>query len=191
MFHGHLDYFQKQPLGDRPNKKTGRPWYVLWTFTTIDLSYLLSCVRTRMNRDSLEYHLVEGMVTYDFTLHLRICDHTTWFWRCVRTASAHFLLSFHNFMVTTLGSCVKWPLVSYDILCRCGSFSNDISYEEVHMCHHAWSWLKFGRNPCKLLKQSLVYFVSSQLYTKTMSGLVEIWMKTHTWSENNCHIINL
>ena len=48
-------------------------------------------------------------VTYDFTLNLRVHDHTTWFWRCVGTSFRHFLLGSHNFMVTALGSCVKWP----------------------------------------------------------------------------------
>ena len=46
---------------------------------------------------------------YDFTLHLRICDHTTWFWRCLGTAFRHFLLGSHYLMVTALGLCVKWP----------------------------------------------------------------------------------
>ena len=32
-----------------------------------------------------------------------------WFGRCIRTAFGHFLLGSHNFMVTALGSCVKWP----------------------------------------------------------------------------------
>jgi hypothetical protein len=31
---------------------------------------IFSCVRTRMNRNSLKKHSVEGLVTYDFTLHL-------------------------------------------------------------------------------------------------------------------------
>jgi hypothetical protein len=53
-------------------------------------------------------HLVEGPVTYVFILHLRVCDHTTWFWRCVGTTFGHFLLGSHNFMVMALGSCVKW-----------------------------------------------------------------------------------
>jgi hypothetical protein len=52
-----------------------------------------------MSRKSLKYHLVEGPITYGFTLHLRIRDHTTWFWRCVGTAFGHFLLGSHNFMV--------------------------------------------------------------------------------------------
>ena len=30
-----------------------------------------------MNRNSLKEHLVEGPVTYDFTLHLGIGDHST------------------------------------------------------------------------------------------------------------------
>ena len=35
--------------------------------------------------------------------------HTTWFRRCLGMAFGHFLLGSHNFMVTALGSCVKWP----------------------------------------------------------------------------------
>ena len=72
---------------------------------------ILSCVRTRMNENSLEKHLVEGLITYGFKLHLRILDHMTWFWRCDGTAFGHFHLGSHNFMVVALGSCVKWPLV--------------------------------------------------------------------------------
>ena len=30
-----------------------------------------------MNIKALKQHLVEGLITYDFTLHLRIRDHTT------------------------------------------------------------------------------------------------------------------
>ena len=49
------------------------------------------------------------LVTYDFTSHLRVRDRTTWFWRCLGAAFGHFLLGPHNFMLTALGSCVKWP----------------------------------------------------------------------------------
>jgi hypothetical protein len=38
--------------------------------------------------------------------------YTRWFWKCVGTAFGHFLLGSNNFMVTALGSCVKWPLDS-------------------------------------------------------------------------------
>jgi hypothetical protein len=63
-----------------------------------------------VNRNSLKWHLVEDPVTYDFTLQLRVYDHTTYFWRCVGTAFQDFLLGSHNFMVTALGSCVKVAL---------------------------------------------------------------------------------
>jgi hypothetical protein len=106
MFHGHLDYFQKPPLGDRRNTKPEDSGTVaLQTFIYL----ILSCMRTCKNRNLLKLHLVEGPITYDFTLHLRVRDHTTWFWRCPGTAFGHFPLGPHNFMVTALGSCVKWP----------------------------------------------------------------------------------
>ena len=63
-----------------------------------------------MNRISLNWHLLEDSVAHDFTLNLRIRDDPTQFWRCVGTAFGHFLLHLHNFMVTALGSCVRWPL---------------------------------------------------------------------------------
>ena len=107
MCRGHLAYFLKPPPGGRPNTKPGdhgilntyNRWFILfyhmWGPTWIENHWNSIGLRT--------------MVTYDFTLHLRIRDHTTWFWRCVGTAFGHFLLGSHNFMVTALGSCVKWP----------------------------------------------------------------------------------
>ena len=88
-------------------QKTGRPWHSVRSQQLV--YFILSCVRTRMNRYSLKQNLVEDLVTYNFTLHLRVRDHTTWFWRCLGTTFGHFLMGPHNFMVTTLGSCVKWP----------------------------------------------------------------------------------
>jgi hypothetical protein len=35
--------------------------------------------------------------SYDFTLHLRVHDHNTWFWRCLGTAFGHFLLGSQKF----------------------------------------------------------------------------------------------
>src|ERR1700737_1628746 len=70
------------------------------------LQMLIIVMRTRMNRNSLKYHLVEGPITYDFALHLRIRDHITWFWKCLGIAFGHFLLGTHNIMVMALGSCV-------------------------------------------------------------------------------------
>jgi hypothetical protein len=80
-----------------------RPWH---SERSQPLIYSISsCVRTRMNRNSLKWHLVERPVTYDFTLHLRVRDHTTWVWRCRGTAFGHFLWGTHNSMVTFL-ACV-------------------------------------------------------------------------------------
>ena len=60
-----------------------------------------------MDKNSLKTHLVKGLVTYDFTLHLRIRDHTTHFWKCVGTTCGHFLWGSHNFMVTALHTRAK------------------------------------------------------------------------------------
>jgi hypothetical protein len=46
----------------------------LRTLTTVDLFYFImrdDPEMTRMNRNSLKQHLVEDLVTYGFTLHLR------------------------------------------------------------------------------------------------------------------------
>ena len=37
-----------------------------------------------------------GPVTYGCTLHLRIHDHTTWFWRCLGTSFGHFIWDLTN-----------------------------------------------------------------------------------------------
>ena len=58
---------QEPPLGGRPNIKTRRPWH------------------------SQRSHLLIYS-TYDFTLHLRVRDYTTWFWRW--SWDGHWTLSF-------------------------------------------------------------------------------------------------
>ena len=74
VFNGHLDHFQKPSLGGGLNSKPGDHG----TPNAHDRCvFYLSWLRNRMNGHSLEYHLVEGMVTYDFTLHLRVHDHTS------------------------------------------------------------------------------------------------------------------
>ena len=72
MFQGHLECYQKPPLGGRPSTKNGgRPWHFDCSQL---LSYsILSCRRTCMNRNPLNQHLV-----HDFTVHLRVRDRTTW-----------------------------------------------------------------------------------------------------------------
>jgi hypothetical protein len=102
MFHDHLDYFQKPPLGGRPHTKPGdhsspnahNHWFVLfyhvWGSAWIKIHWNSMWLRARSHMTS---HYTWG-----------------WFWRCVGMAFGHFLLGSHNFMVTALGSCVKWTL---------------------------------------------------------------------------------
>jgi hypothetical protein len=107
MFHGHLDYFPKPSFGSKSNTKSGdhgipnahNRWFILF-YHVWGSAWI---------KNHWKWHLVEGPVTCDFTLHSRIRDQTTWFWRCVGTAFGHFHLGSHNFMVTALGLCVKWP----------------------------------------------------------------------------------
>ena len=51
MFHGHLDDFQKPPLGGRPNPK--RETLALRTLTTVDLAYFI------MGEDQREWKFIE------------------------------------------------------------------------------------------------------------------------------------
>ena len=101
MFHDDLDYFQDPSLGGRPTTKLGdhdtpnthNRWFILlyqvWGPAGIEIRWNGTWVR--------------GRVTCSFTLHLRICDHTTRFWRCRGIPFGHFLLGSHNFMVTAFG----------------------------------------------------------------------------------------
>ena len=73
MFHGHVDYFQKPPLGSRPNNELGdygtlnahNCWFIIF----------LSCVRFVHKQKSIEIAFGWGPVTYDFTLHSRVRNH--------------------------------------------------------------------------------------------------------------------
>ena len=109
IFHGHLDYFQKPLLGDRPDTKLGdhgipnahNRCFILFYHvrgpTWIEIHWNGIWLRVRSHMTS---HYTWGSVT---TLH----DVGGVFRRPLDT----FLLGSHNFMVTALGLCVKWPLV--------------------------------------------------------------------------------
>ena len=82
--------FKKPLLGGRPYTKPGEHgtpnthnhWFILfyhvWGSAWIEIHWNSIWLR--------------GPVTYCFTLHLRICDHTSWFWRCLGTTSYTFFL---------------------------------------------------------------------------------------------------
>ena len=95
----------------------------LHMLTTIHLFYCIMC------GDPREHKFIEIALGWGadhirlFTLHLRVRDRTTWFWRHVGTAFGHFLLGSYNFMVMALGSCVKWPLEPPPPLPESGAYS--------------------------------------------------------------------
>ena len=107
MLHGHLDYFQSPPLKGRPNTKprdhaspnAHNRWFIIsyhvWRPAWIDIRW--TSIRVRV-QSHMTLHYTRGSVT---TLHN---------FESLGTACGHSLLNSHNFMVTALGSCVKWPL---------------------------------------------------------------------------------
>ena len=109
MLDGHLDYFQKPPLGGRPNTKHGdhgtpnahNRWFIVFYHmrgpTWIGSHWNSMWLRARL---LMTLHYTWGFVT---TLH----D----FGGVLGWPLITFLLGSHNFVVTALGSCVKWLLV--------------------------------------------------------------------------------
>jgi len=107
MLHGHLDYFQKTPLGGRPNTKPrdhGIPnahnhWFTLfdhaWGPAWIESHQKSIWLRARSHMTS---HYTLRYVT---TLH----DFGGVLGRPLDTSFRALTI----FMVTALGSCVKWP----------------------------------------------------------------------------------
>jgi hypothetical protein len=90
----------------------------LWMLTTVDLFYFYHVwgpVWIEIHWNSIWSRARSHM---NFTLRLKIHDHTTWFRRCVGMAFGRLLLGSHNLVVTALSSCVKWPQVfrHYDSL---------------------------------------------------------------------------
>jgi hypothetical protein len=105
MFHGHLTCFQKPRLGGRPNTEPGdhdgipnahNHWYIIFYHVQIpawiDFHWVSIWLR------------VQSHMTSHYTLRLVTTLHD------FDMAVGHFLLGSHNFTVTALGSCVKWPL---------------------------------------------------------------------------------
>jgi hypothetical protein len=112
MIHGHLDYFQEPPLGGGPNTWSGNhgtpnahnrwfiPFYHVWGHAWIETHWNSNWLRPQSHMTS---HYTWGSVTT-----LRDCGGVL-----RRGPSYTFInLGSHNFMVTALGSCVKWPQVS-------------------------------------------------------------------------------
>ena len=95
MFHGHLEYFQKPPLGGRPTRKPGdhgtsnahNRWFILlyhaWGPAWIEIHWNDIWLRAQSHTTS---HDTWGSVTTP-----------TWVWRCLGTAFGHFHLGSHTY----------------------------------------------------------------------------------------------
>ena len=117
MFHGHLDYFQKLPLGGRPNTKLGEHgtlnahnrWFVLfyhaWGPVWIKFHWNGIWLRAWSRMTS---HYTWGSVT-----------NTTWLWRCVWdglwTLSFGLSQSYgHGFwLVCEVALCISWEMLEH------------------------------------------------------------------------------
>ena len=121
--------------------KTRRPWH--FEHSQLLIYSILACMRTRMNGHSLTWHLVESMIAYDFTLHLRVRDHTRW---CLEVCwdglwTPTFLCALRIAWSRLLALCVKWPLHWLSMASTPGGikslkFLQCLSIEEdMRVCH--------------------------------------------------------
>ena len=96
--------------------------HVSWSLETIFKNHLLDVCLTQ-NQETMTLWTLSCWFILNYyvwgpawiemignSIWLRVCDHTTWVWRCVGTAFGHFLLGSHNLMVTALGLCVNATL---------------------------------------------------------------------------------
>ena len=133
MFHGHLDYFHKQSLRRRPNtnpRNHGTPnthnrWFLLlyhvWGPTWMEIRQNSIWLRTQSH------------VTSHYTCEPVTTRHD--FGGVLGTAFGHFPLGSQNFMVTALGSCVKWPL---GMLRSKSIYANLTWLNQQASCQHWW-----------------------------------------------------
>ena len=69
--------------------------------------YIWLCARTPMSRIHWNSIWMRA-VTYDFTLHLRTRDHTTWFWEVSLTAFGYFFWALNISWSRLLASAWRW-----------------------------------------------------------------------------------
>ena len=112
--------------------------------TSVDLSYFIMCEDPyKLRFVDIAFGWGPSHIWFHTTLEVR--DHTTWFWRCLGTSFGYFPLGSHNFMVTALGTCVKWPWVA----CQGGKPAVDhlvhlsIIFDSVSATTSLASWLRW------------------------------------------------
>jgi hypothetical protein len=115
MFHDHLDYFQKPPLGDKPNTNPGNHG----TLNAHNRWFFLYYHVWRSAWIKIHWNNIGWGPS-----HIYMTSHNTWesmttlhdFGGVCGTAFGHFLLGSHNLVVTILGS---WPTLLLFVLVRC------------------------------------------------------------------------
>ena len=110
VFHNQLDYFQKLPLEGRPYTKPGDRGTLNAHNHRFILFYHVRDPAWIKKFIEIAFGWGPGHMWFHTTLegpwpHYMI-------WEVSGTAFGHFLLGSHDFMVTALGSCVKWPIAS-------------------------------------------------------------------------------
>ena len=110
-----------------------------------------------MNIFSLKQHLVEGMVTYDFTLHLRVCDHTA---------------DFGGVLGRPLGTFFWAPTISWSRLLACVWTGPKFTNIVISTCS------KFIQMPTIEIN-FVIFFASLHVWIEISSWMVKFWMKDH------------
>ena len=133
-----------------------------------------------MNKILLKKHLVEGPIKSDFSLHLRVRDYTTWFWRCVGTAFGlsqfHGHCSWlvcevaHSYIFIGCGPLEKshkllasnheqhYPLIPCEIPCRFSLHRWELTSPCLTLATHPFSILSFwmiGGRRCRVFVSNL------------------------------------
>ena len=91
-------------------------------------------------------------------------------------AFGHFLLGFHNFMVTALGSCVQWPL---------GDPIGGLLCELIHR----YVFIPKVNYPLQRLESLLIYLKRSAIYYDLNTSVSCMFWKDYTEYEILCHLV--
>ena len=123
-----------------------RETVALQNLTTVDLLYLIMCedpawIEIHWNSSWLR---ARSHMTSHTTLECMWPHYMTW--KCLGTTFKRFLLGSHRFVVTTLGSCVKWPLylLFHRLLETCPCVLNYLAIIDIMSLSEITLFMVFG-----------------------------------------------
>ena len=157
-----LGLFSKNHLLEVGLTQNWRPWH-----SNISHYYVLIMFEDPAWIE-IPWNMIEDLVTYDFTLHLRACDHTPWFWKCLETTFGHFfwaLIVSWSRVLTRVWSGPKprypMPISKLDDFSHLRQFlSNPKTFIELQIKFLHPSNIKF---PTLLVKSNTTYVFSTTL----------------------------